>query len=247
MKVLVIPDVHLKPEIFDQAMQIMENPDYKMAVCVGDIADDWGCERNVELYEETFRKAVEFAEKYPETLWCYGNHDLSYKWDVFDHPGFSRAAHDIVCEYLEKLNATGNLAIMHRIDNAVFSHAGLTREFVDSYLSEYSDDIDSMIEAVNDMGYDVLWDDNPVDVTQEANFIWSIANKLRGSYMPDKYGDVIIPMTIMIPGITSRFSNRSGTKCLPVFLKVSNTAPAIGSTRIYSAKYPNAIATISII
>lgn len=44
---------------------------------------------------------------------------------------------------------------------------------------------------------DVFWDDNPVDITQDANFIWSIANKLRGSYMPDKYGDVIIPMTII--------------------------------------------------
>ncbi|WP_406029685.1 N-6 DNA methylase [Succinivibrio sp.] len=44
---------------------------------------------------------------------------------------------------------------------------------------------------------DVLWDDNPVDITEEANFIWSIANKLRGTYMPDKYGDVIIPMTII--------------------------------------------------
>lgn len=43
----------------------------------------------------------------------------------------------------------------------------------------------------------VLWDDNPVDITSEANFIWSIANKLRGSYMPDKYGDVVIPMTII--------------------------------------------------
>lgn len=45
--------------------------------------------------------------------------------------------------------------------------------------------------------FDVLWDDNPVDITAEANFIWSIAKKLRGSYMPDKYGDVIIPMTII--------------------------------------------------
>ena len=44
---------------------------------------------------------------------------------------------------------------------------------------------------------DMLWDDNPVDVIAEANFIWSIANKLRGTYMPDKYGDVIIPMTIL--------------------------------------------------
>lgn len=44
---------------------------------------------------------------------------------------------------------------------------------------------------------DVLWDDNPIDVTSDANFIWGIANKLRGVYMPDKYGDVIIPMTII--------------------------------------------------
>ena len=47
------------------------------------------------------------------------------------------------------------------------------------------------------LAIDVMWDDNPVDVTAEANFIWSIANILRGSYMPDKYGDVIIPMTII--------------------------------------------------
>ena len=42
-----------------------------------------------------------------------------------------------------------------------------------------------------------IWDDNPVDITSKANFIWSIANKLRSSYMPDKYGDVVIPMTII--------------------------------------------------
>lgn len=40
-------------------------------------------------------------------------------------------------------------------------------------------------------------DDMPVDITREANFIWSIANMLRAAYMPDKYGDVIIPMTII--------------------------------------------------
>ena len=42
-----------------------------------------------------------------------------------------------------------------------------------------------------------MWDNNLVDITQEANFIWGIANKLRGVYMPDKYGDVVIPMTII--------------------------------------------------
>ena len=44
---------------------------------------------------------------------------------------------------------------------------------------------------------DALWDDKPVDVTTEVNFIWSIANKLRGPYQPDKYKDVIIPMVIL--------------------------------------------------
>ena len=38
---------------------------------------------------------------------------------------------------------------------------------------------------------------NSAQVTDQANFIWNIANKLRGAYMPDKYGDVIIPMTIV--------------------------------------------------
>ena len=51
--------------------------------------------------------------------------------------------------------------------------------------------------TVLDKRLNMMWDDNPVDITPEANFIWSIANKLRGSYMPDKYGDVIIPMTIL--------------------------------------------------
>ena len=35
------------------------------------------------------------------------------------------------------------------------------------------------------------------NLTDQANFIGNIANKLRGAYMPDKYGDVIIPMTIV--------------------------------------------------
>lgn len=44
---------------------------------------------------------------------------------------------------------------------------------------------------------DPMWDDNPIDVSSEVNFIWSIANQLRGAYKADHYQDVIIPMTII--------------------------------------------------
>jgi len=44
---------------------------------------------------------------------------------------------------------------------------------------------------------DAMWGDAPIDVSAEVNFIWSIANKLRGSYQSDKYKDVIIPTMII--------------------------------------------------
>lgn len=44
---------------------------------------------------------------------------------------------------------------------------------------------------------DIAFDDSPVDVSTEVNFIWSIANTLRGPYQSDKYKDVIIPMVIV--------------------------------------------------
>ena len=47
------------------------------------------------------------------------------------------------------------------------------------------------------IGIDAMWDDSPIDVGAEVNFIWSIANKLRGPYQSDKYKDVIIPMVII--------------------------------------------------
>lgn len=159
MKVLVIPDVHLKPEIFDRAMYIMENSDCERAVCVGDICDDWGCEDNVALYKETLQKALEFARRHPDTLWCYGNHDLAYIWDRYEHPGFSGKAQDTVCECFNMLDEECSLAVMHRIDKVIFSHAGLTKEFVDNYLNDIRDDVDAMIDAVNGLSDEELWDD----------------------------------------------------------------------------------------
>ena len=42
-----------------------------------------------------------------------------------------------------------------------------------------------------------MWVEETEDIAYEANKIWANANVLRGTYMPDKYGDVIIPMTVI--------------------------------------------------
>lgn len=69
MKVLVIPDIHLKVWIFERARSLLEQ-----GVC----PDDWNKSYYIASYEETFNRAIAFAKEYPQTLWVYGNHELSY-------------------------------------------------------------------------------------------------------------------------------------------------------------------------
>lgn len=47
------------------------------------------------------------------------------------------------------------------------------------------------------MNNTTVWNEETEDISYEANKIWANANVLRGTYMPDKYGDVIIPMTVL--------------------------------------------------
>ena len=80
MRILVIPDIHLKTWIFDRAEDILKASKADQAVCLMDIPDDWDMEFQTEMYKETFDRAIEFSRTYPDTLWCYGNHDVSYPW-----------------------------------------------------------------------------------------------------------------------------------------------------------------------
>ena len=48
MKVLVIPDIHLKTWIFDRAEKILKDGKADRAVCLMDIPDDWNMEFQIE-------------------------------------------------------------------------------------------------------------------------------------------------------------------------------------------------------
>ena len=70
MKVLVIPDIHLKPFMFKQAAELMERGIAQRVVCLMDIPDDWDKQFNILFYEETYEEAIRFAKKYPD-LDCF--------------------------------------------------------------------------------------------------------------------------------------------------------------------------------
>ena len=163
MKVLVIPDVHLKPWMFEAAADAMKTSKADKAVCLMDIPDDWMQEANLDLYMETFESAVRFQEAYPDTLWCYGNHDLSYEWGQ-QESGFSFLAIQTVNEGLKNLKKAlpdeKQIAYIHRIDSVLFLHGGLTDPFVKYYASDVDyDDVDAVIDKINSLGCDEMWDD----------------------------------------------------------------------------------------
>ena len=163
MKILVIPDIHLKPWVFDRAKEIMDTGAAEKALCLMDIPDDWGQEYNLGLYEETFDAAIRFQKSYPDTLWCYGNHDLSYEWLQYES-GFSSMAIPVVNEKLSALRRElpdrSQMAYIHRVDDVLFLHGGLTHAFVKYYASDVEyDDADAVIEKINCLGRDEMWDD----------------------------------------------------------------------------------------
>lgn len=163
MRVLVIPDIHLKPWIFDRTEKILRDGKADRAVCLMDMPDDWNMEFQIERYKETFDRAIAFAEDYPDTLWCYGNHDVSYSWGRLE-TGYSPYAERTVMSKLEelenRLKSPVQINIMHRIDNVLFSHGGLTADFLRWLNKDLLDaDIEEVIATVNDAPHDYLWND----------------------------------------------------------------------------------------
>lgn len=167
MKVLVLPDIHLKPYIFMRAKEIMNHGGADTAVCLMDIPDDWGKEFMLDAYIETFDAAISFAKEFPRSLWCYGNHDLCYLWDERES-GYSYAAKTIVQKKLMELNRSlppdNPIQYVQRIDNVLFCHGGISKYFVEKYVpGSMYDNMEYVVERINMLGHREMWmDDSPI-------------------------------------------------------------------------------------
>ena len=167
MKILIIPDIHLKPRIFRRAAELMTEGAANKTVCLMDIPDDWNCEFDIDRYVETFDAAILFAKKFPGTLWCWGNHDLSYVWGMRE-TGYSWFAQNTVTKKLAELREAlpdpKQLAYIHKIDHILFLHGGLTDYFVWKHTDagEY-ENADRVIERINQLDCAEMWnDDSPI-------------------------------------------------------------------------------------
>ncbi len=163
--IFVIPDVHLKPWIFEKASALVDKGTYDAVVMLGDLVDDWHQEKNIDLYNETFDAAIAFTSKHSDTFWCYGNHDVSYLWEAMES-GYSYYARETVVNRIRDLKNSippENSGFIFKVDNVVFSHAGLTESFAIKHFGSAQTDLDAIIGRINRMGEAELWqDDSPI-------------------------------------------------------------------------------------
>ena len=190
MRVLVIPDVHLKPKLFGYADELLNQGVADRAVCLMDLPDEIGQEYNMDLYARTFEAAIAFAGEHPDTLWCYGNHEFSYLWgrttnkySVF----CSELAKNKILELRQSLPDPEQMAIGHRIGRVIFRHAGLTENAVRSCTrpGDY-ENVDIVIDNVNRLlSPDDLWWDS-------ASPVWYRPQRaLCPMYEPDRFVQVV--------------------------------------------------------
>lgn len=165
MKVLVVADIHLQHKLFDRAAQILRSGQAELAIQLGDLFDDWGCEYVGDYHIQTLLRAERFQQEFPNTLWIMGNHDYGYYHTAL---GRKESGHNVFVEttlkkLLKQMSEEYGIEqkIIHHVDNVIFSHAGLTSDWVAMLTLDGVDyAMDDYIETlVNNASPEELWNE----------------------------------------------------------------------------------------
>ena len=176
MLILIIPDVHLKPDIFLRADYILRSGQAEMAVCLGDLVDDYPkadendlqpadafIDINVtaEHIYDTFDVFEDFSDHH-KLLYCWGDHDAAYFWDKPMNIKTESMQSEICKSFNQIIDKSpeGRFAFMHRIDNILFSHAGLAMDFITGTLKMRGRRLEDIMSKVNEGDPEKLW--NPM-------------------------------------------------------------------------------------
>ena len=231
-KVLVIPDVHLRTWMFDRAEKILGSGQADFAVQLGDLVDDWDMQFAIAFYEKTVKRAIAFHEKFPKTRWCMGNHDFGYYLPEYGRKetGHSRLLEENMSKWLaDDMYKTGiKQEIVHIIDNVIFSHAGVTENYVKRQVpdkSKWEEDETFVYNLLNDSPPAPLWEsDSPIWARPQGDYSEKTGERLPHTFLgkmwkADKYMQVVghTPMRKII-----QFDNFLSTD---VFSTYNNGAP----------------------
>lgn len=144
IKIVVIGDIHGRDCWFDIVNQ---NKDADLFIFVGDYFDSFTIPSLEQI--SNFRSILKFKEENPgKVILLIGNHEFHYTsggvgamYDGFDYSTF----YNMKLE-LDSLIKREELKICHKVDNILFSHAGVTNTWVENN----SVDLSNIEHSIND-------------------------------------------------------------------------------------------------
>lgn len=145
MKTVIIGDVHGR----DQWKQIVaQESDANRFVFVGDYFDSFDISAVEQMHN--FKEIVELKETSgKEVIMLIGNHDYHYYPEIGDSStsGYQiRMAPSIKQLIYENRQ---HLQVAYRIDEFVFTHAGISSEWLDDFIPNWK--LDTMVDQINDL------------------------------------------------------------------------------------------------
>lgn len=171
MRILAIPDIHLKPWIFDSADRAIADARPDEIVVLGDLLDDFGYEDKPERYTETLNRAGKFMAAHPYSYWCIGNHEIPYVSSCCTVSGTSLLFRDQIAHDLLALSYGAPITVKVKcaflLDGWIFTHAGLAEDFVQRRIVPRASGVPlndkDVVELANDLTVDALWEmDSPL-------------------------------------------------------------------------------------
>lgn len=129
VRILVVGDLHCKPNLLTQAVEIYRKRKCDYLVFLGDACDNWGAQQsdNAEIVDALITFKQELKEHF---VWLIGNHDWGYyaSTDMTGHIHFHESI--IYSRFLEHFD---DWEVVAQLGRYVFSHAGISKAFAKAF------------------------------------------------------------------------------------------------------------------
>ena len=127
MKICVISDIHASSKWKEIVLQEKDSCD--RFVFLGDYFDSKGRNLSCETEYENFQEIVAYRAQHPNIDLLIGNHDIQYLGSSYTS-GYRRTTYELAHNTLQQLVAQGDLQMAVCYHGYLFSHAGISQEWL---------------------------------------------------------------------------------------------------------------------
>jgi len=148
--ILIVPDIHGR-DFWKPALE------YKGEVIfLGDYTDPYSSENfSDEDAYQSLLKIIDFKQKNPNRVTLLiGNHELSYYNSIFQCVRFSEDYYERFNELLTQTSTADLFQVCKQIDNYLFIHAGITKNWYDLHQNELLYSGTTLEEQINNLFID---------------------------------------------------------------------------------------------